>query len=150
MTHIEYRDGYLYQLETTYVVLTPIIPATAIHTEHISLEIDGTITIREGYAWDGPSGPTIDTPDFMRGSLVHDALYQLMREDHLDHAKYRAAADKLLHDICIEDGMTPVRAWWVYEAVSRFGEPASDPASTKPVLIAPKADLPKDENEIRY
>ena len=76
----------------------------------------------------------------MRGSLVHDALYQLMREDHLDHTKYRAAADQLLHDICMEDGMPAVRAWWVYEGVSRFGEPSSDPASTKPVLIAPRVD----------
>jgi len=29
----------------------------------------------------------------MRGSLVHDALYQLMRDGHLDRATHREAAD---------------------------------------------------------
>jgi hypothetical protein len=37
------------------------------------------LTIRAGYAYDGPSGPTIDTPSAMRPALIHDALYQLMR-----------------------------------------------------------------------
>ncbi len=31
-----------------------------------------------------PNGPTIETKTFMRASLVHDALYQLMREEHLE------------------------------------------------------------------
>jgi hypothetical protein len=43
----------------------------------------------KGYAWNGPSGPTLDTRNFMRGSLVHDALYQLMREGRMDNGLRR-------------------------------------------------------------
>ncbi len=86
----------------------------------VSLETNGLLTIKKGYAWDGPSGPTIDTPNFMRGSLVHDALYQLMREERIAQ-DYRAYADMLLRKICLEDSMIPIRAWWVYKAVRLCG-----------------------------
>ena len=78
------------------------------------------LTVEERYAWDGPSGPTIDTKSFMRGSLIHDALYQLMREGHLDRKVWRLYADKLLRKLCLEDGMSKFRAWYVYNAVRLF------------------------------
>jgi len=62
----------------------------------------------------------------MRGSLVHDALYQLMRKKQLP-VSYKDYADKLLHDICIEDGMSKFRAWYVYHAVRLFGKGAIKP-----------------------
>ncbi|MGH7536144.1 MAG: DUF1353 domain-containing protein, partial [Gemmatimonadales bacterium] len=78
---IQYRTGYKYQLAADYTVLLAFGPAENIKTEYIcfvrSLQGRGYLTVKEGYAWDGPSGPTVDTKDFMRGSLVHDALYQL-------------------------------------------------------------------------
>ena len=44
----------------------------------------------------GASGPTLDTDDTMElDSLVHDALYQLMREGCLPQSA-RKAADKLM------------------------------------------------------
>ena len=49
-------------------------------------------------AGDGPSGPAIDTKNFMRASLVHDALYQLMRLGTLDKSR-RQYADRLLQTI---------------------------------------------------
>jgi len=73
------------------------------------------------YAWDGPSGPTIDTENFMRGSLVHDALYQLIKEGYLDKKVWRLYADKILRKICLEDGMSKFRAWYVYHSVRWFG-----------------------------
>ena len=94
--------------------------------------------MKKGYAWDGPSGPTIDTRNFMRGSLVHDALYQLMREEHLDKETYRKPADQLLRDMCREDGMWSIRAWWVYLAVRWWADPAADPANKKPIIKAPR------------
>lgn len=78
------------------------------------------LKIENRYAWDGPSGPTIDTESFMRGSLVHDALYQLMREGHLDRKIWRLYADKLLRKICLEDDMSKFRAWYVYHSVRLF------------------------------
>lgn len=70
---IKYRDGYKYQLSEDYQTVIEIKPVEFILTEYIRLDIDGTLSIKEGYAWDGPSGPTVDTKNFMRGSLVHDA-----------------------------------------------------------------------------
>lgn len=135
---IAYKGGYKYQLKSDYVCRIAVIPQAAIQTEYTSLSATGDITIKKGYAWDGPSGPTIDTPSFMRGSLVHDALYQLMREGHLDHGTYREAADQALRAICREDGMWSIRAWWVYQGVRRFANPASNPADERPLTFAPK------------
>jgi hypothetical protein len=118
---IRYRDGYKYQLSAGHSEQVSIIPREHIVvTDFIVLSMDGVLIINKGYAWDGPSGPTIDTKNFMRGSLVHDALYQLMREGLISE-RWREQADKELQRICIEDGMWKIRAWWVYLAVRGFG-----------------------------
>jgi len=72
----------------------------------------------------------------MRGSLVHDALYQLMREGLLDY-KYRDHADKLLQKMCIMDGMSRFRAWYVYRALLRLGGKNALPENKKKVTEAP-------------
>ena len=79
------------------------------------------LTVHAHYAWDGPSGPTFDTKTFMRGSLFHDALCQLIGEGLLDK-KYRKYADQLLRQICLEDGMSKFRAWYVYMAVRAYSK----------------------------
>ncbi len=142
MKCIAYKDGYKYQLKEAYGVEIEIKPSSPIETDYIGLDTEGKLTIAKGYAWDGPSGPTIDTLNFMRGSLVHDALYQLMREGHLDHDVYRETADRILQRICKEDGMCSLRAWWVYQGVRLFADPAADPASKRPVIRAPKGCQP--------
>ena len=85
MQCIKYKAGYKYQLKSNYAVTISIKPPADITTPYITLNAQGMLTLKDGYAWDGPSGPTIDTLTFMRGSLIHDALYQLMREGKLDH-----------------------------------------------------------------
>lgn len=133
---IFYKSGYKYQLDTSYSVLVDIHPKEDIKTDFIDLLKGGTLTIWKGYAWDGPSGPTIDTKNFMRGSLVHDALYQLIRQEYLSKNS-REQADKELRRICLEDGMSRIRAWWVYRAVKLGGKSAADPRHKKEVLTAP-------------
>jgi len=140
-SYIAYSCGYKYQLEEPYMLTISIRPAQDIATSFVLLSMAGELTVRSGYAWDGPSGPTVDTPNFMRGSLVHDALYQLMRENHLDHHLHREAADKLLRDICIEDGMPHWQAQAVYMAVRGFAGVASEPSSNKQVQYAPALDV---------
>ncbi len=134
---IAYKSGYKYQLKLDYIVAIEIKPVSAIKTDYIILTKDGELTIKAGYAWDGPSGISIDTSNFMRGSLVHDALYQLMREGHIDRFVWHNIANKILRRICEEDGMSKIRALWVYEAVNMFGDPYTDPAKDNPILIAP-------------
>jgi hypothetical protein len=142
MRCIAYNDGYGYQLKKTYTLVIGIRPSSPIDTKYIDLDVNGNLTIHEGYAWDGPSGPAIDSLTFMRGSLVHDALYQLMREKFLDPTVHREAANRILQQICKEDGMWSLRAWWVYQGVRLFADLAADPASTRPVTRAPKGCQP--------
>ncbi len=113
-------EGYKYDLVEP--VRYPVnIPTRSQDRENAYVGVyNGVLVIEKHYAWDGPSGPTIDTPSFMRGSLVHDALYQLMREGLIDR-RYRKYADELLRKICLEDGMNKFRAWYVYRAVRIFG-----------------------------
>jgi len=136
---IHYRSGYKYQLKKTVTVPTRARPKEEkVIDGFVRLGVDGALEIGNGYAWDGPSGPTIDTKNFLRGSLVHDALYQLMREAGLDKATWRRTADEELVRICGLDGMSRVRRWWVLKAVRRFADLAASPESRKPISTAPR------------
>ena len=133
---IKYKSGYKYQLIEPYFVCVDIALPERIVSEYIVLAVDGVMMIKKGYCWDGPSGPALDTKNFMQGSLVHDALYELMRKGLLDQ-KWREQADRELQRICIEDGMSKLRAWWVYRAVRTFAKRCTDTDNKKPELIAP-------------
>ena len=128
MNKIRYRKlrKYKYQILEDYNLNTPLKPEKDIVASYIHLTMNGDMLIKARYAWDGPSGPTIDTKNFMRGSLVHDAFYQLMREKYL-HIDQRDAADKLLQKHCREDGMSAFRAWIVYLGVKWFGKKSALP-----------------------
>ncbi len=99
------------------------------------LNIVGLLTISKGYAWDGASGAW-DTKTFMRGSLVHDALCQLINEGLLPK-HCQEEADNLLKEICLEDGMNPIRAWWVHRAVRRYDKSGLKNYKGKEILTAP-------------
>jgi len=137
MTKACYRKlrDYKYQLMDDYVIQIDIKPERDIDFIFFSLSSAGLLTIRKSYAWDGPSGPSIDTKNFMRGSLVHDALYQLMRLGALDYQVHRQRADELLREICRADGMSSFRAWYVYQAVHRFAESGARPRNAPEVEI---------------
>jgi hypothetical protein len=132
---IYYRKGYKYQLARTYWVRTGIL-GNVCGTEWIGLTAEGILIIGDGYAFDGASGPTLDTKDSMRGALVHDALYQLMRLGLLPQS-CREQSDDLLHDICVEDGMIHFRAELWEEAVSHFAAGSAEAGTDRPVLEAP-------------
>lgn len=132
---IKYREGYKYQLAEQFRIQTKILGFHA-HHGYIRLTVDGVLTIRTGYASDGPSGPTIDTLDFMRGAFSHDALYQLIRLGLISE-ECKDAADTLLRDLCIEDGMNIVRAYFVYWTVRWKGDNALYPSSDNQVITAP-------------
>lgn len=114
------RRKYKYTVEIECTVETKLKPNVTASVGHLLITDGGRLKIRKGYAWDGASGPAMDTKNFMRASLVHDALYQLIREGILPTSK-RKKADKLLREMCLADGMSRPRAWWVYRAVRAFG-----------------------------
>jgi hypothetical protein len=134
--HCHYKAGFKYQTALDYVMETGVKPEFDIETAYISLYKDGTLIIKQGYCWDGPSGPTIDTKNFMRGSLEHDAFYQLMREKHLPRS-YRIKADERLYNVCREDGMSYIRAQWVYRGVRVGGGSSTNPKNKKKMIVAP-------------
>ncbi len=61
--YIRYRSEYKYQLASEYKIKIPILPAEDIVTEFVDLDTSGELTVKNAYAWDGPSGPVIDTPE---------------------------------------------------------------------------------------
>lgn len=128
---IEYRKlkGYKYQLMRQYSITIPIKPLSKIKAPFIRLGKTGRLQILKGYSWDGCSGPTWDDKTNMRAGLVHDAIYQVLRNDWLqfidtptwEKNENRLIADKLLRQICLEDGMGKIRAWYYYKAVRLVG-----------------------------
>ena len=97
--------------------------------DFLSIEFGGILTVKKGYRWDGPSYPCFlgieITDHHLRSSLIHDALYDLMRmgyleADHWDVADNQAdpdgvdnpgdhnrrMADMLIYMIGVEDGQT--------------------------------------------
>lgn len=135
--HIEYRSGFKYQLATTYEFATGSA-TNPLTTEFIDMDASGLLTIRHGYAWDGPSGPTFDTASAMRGSLVHDALYQLLRMKLLEPV-WRHRADEIFYKLCLEDGMWKIRAWYFKKGVDMFAAGAARASARKRTIFAPKA-----------
>jgi hypothetical protein len=131
---IKYTCGYKYQLFSDYRIELPEpFCAHTFSARFFALE-GGVLTIRTGYAWNGASGPTWDDKSNMRGSLVHDALYQAIIEGHLPRT-LRAEADALLHAMCVEDGMNSIRAGvWLW-AVRRHGLTPS--IRNKDIFVAP-------------
>ena len=74
------KDFYKYYLLQDVCVDTKILPAAPlIVTNYINLSTQGLLKINTGYSWNGASGIP-DTEANMFAALVHDALYQLMRE----------------------------------------------------------------------
>lgn len=134
---IKYKKGYKYQLCEIYSEKLLLKPKWEIKTDYIDFTEKGILTVKKGYAWDGPSGPTVDTKSFMRGSLVHDALYQLMRIKFLP-LSWRIEADRLLLKMCMEDGMNRMRALSVYIGVRVFSGFAVKSRYRKLVITAPE------------
>ena len=113
-----------------------LAPEREIVTEWIRFLPSGHMVISAGYAWNGPSGPTIDTKSAMRGSLVHDVLFQLLRLRKLA-PETRETADRIYKQLCLEDGMWRLRAWAHFKALRAFGWMSADPEAERPVLTAP-------------
>lgn len=133
---IEYREGYKYQLNKNVKLKTPIV-GERVHHKYFDLYADGTLEIREGYAWDGPSGPTLDTQDSLGPSLVHDVFCQMMRLELLSYNKWQDTVNEFFREHCKRCGMNAFRAWYWYRAVEFADAGRPDGKDPNPVLTAP-------------
>lgn len=134
-TSIKYSKGHKYQLKRRAMFQTGIKGYSG-NTFYLTIYVDGGLLVRAGYAWDGPSGPTIDTKSTLRGSLVHDALYQLIRMEIIPKS-CREQADQEAHDRWIEDGMLKIRAWLWTKVLNKHAAIAAHPDRRRKVLTAP-------------
>jgi hypothetical protein len=91
---------------------------------------DGTLYIADDYAWDGPSGPTFDSKKTLRPSLIHDAIYQLMREGIIS-VEFKEPIDKLFFKELRNNKVWFIRARLWYRAVV-VGGPTSSYVLTAP------------------
>jgi hypothetical protein len=142
MSEIRYKSGYKYQLVERVRIQLPFAPADWARIPGpegqamATLSPSGLLVIEPLYAWDGPSGPAIDTPDYMGASLIHDVLYQMIRLGVLP-PWWREKADEIMRRLCIGAGMWPIRAWWCYIGVNRGAGFAAAPEAEPQVRTAP-------------
>lgn len=135
---IKYKEGYKYQLSEDAFFDTGIFPPSFdIKHGFFILSAQGILQIKYGYAWDGASGPTIDTKSSMRAALVHDCFCQMLRNRDLPYEVYAEEVHSLFRRMLLEDGMFAWRAWYWHKAVvlSRGGHP--DNEDCNPEVEAP-------------
>lgn len=124
-----------YRLAAPYTVTIPINRTLSSPGQYIRLD-RRVLSLKMGYAWDGPSGPAMDTRNIMRASLIHDALYQLMRESLLDF-EYRGIVDDIFRTHCLEDGVSRLRARTLRWGLKAFGAKYAKPSKPPTVHRAP-------------
>jgi len=145
---MKYTSGYKYQIAEDYTCFVPFFASDAIRTRFIDLQpmkkdghLIGLLRIRQGYAWDGASGPTYDTSDTMTPSLVHDVGYQLMR-NYLLPQSCRSVIDEHLGVMMKERasniwGLKQLQRWranrWV-NATHLFAAGAANPKNRKKIV----------------
>ena len=119
---IRYRGGLKYQLTEEGVFFLGFSPPRDIITEYVRFYRSGKLVLAKSYAWNGPSGPTIDDETNIQGSACHDAGYQLIQLGLLDESTYRPLFDRAMSDICAIDGMGFFRAALYWAGVRLCGE----------------------------
>ncbi len=100
---------FKYLVEENFFVQTPITPEEKINTWYVTLWPTGMMLVKKGFAWDGASGPTIDTKSTIQPSCEHDVFYKLMRKGLLN-ISWRPTIDIFLRSRLIKKGMWRFRA----------------------------------------
>ena len=82
----------------------------------------GAVTLKEGYAWDGNSGPAVNTLKCLRASALHDVWCQAMQLEIYERSfrNWRRGA-KEYRTVCHRDGMGLIRRWFRYCALLTYG-----------------------------
>lgn len=114
---MKYTKGYKYQLSEGQKIVwqTDFRPLEDIVTKHVVLQTNGILSILEGFAWDGVSGPVVDRDSNNLGGAVHDALYYLMRHGYLDCAEWKLA------DLEFAKALKQCGAWDITISIDMLG-----------------------------
>ena len=119
MKYSKYK--YKFKVEENFSIELPIKIPDFEHPYASSKE--GVLSIKRGYAWDGASGPIINTQDTLVASLVHDVLYQAMRLNLIkSNSENKRIADKNFFEILKMHGVNSIRRKVWYFAVRLFGK----------------------------
>ena len=119
MKYSKYK--YKFKVEENFSIELPFKIADFEH-QYASLK-DDILEIKKGYAWDGASGPIINTRDTLVASLVHDVLYQAMRLNLIkSNSENKKIADKIFFEILKMHGVNAIRRKVWYFAVRLFGK----------------------------
>lgn len=130
-----------YQLAEDEFIAIPKWLYGHVYTDLITIrpivcEGSAIMRIKKYWCWDGPSGLAVDTPNFMVPSAAHDALYRLIRWEEIPMA-FRPHADRLMYTLCLEKGMSKLRAWYCCWVVKRFAKKAATEENKRKIYTAP-------------
>jgi len=123
------------------------------HKMFFRLEPGGILNVKKGYRWDGPTPPgKMAKPDdyeqiLMRATVVHDTLYDLMREGELDDAclfggangfENQLVADNSFYRIALEDSgsRSKTGGWWYGIRLGGFPNTCQDSVKWKRHALA--------------
>ncbi len=125
---IKYLEGMKYVLSEDFEIDTPVCTYW-ITDDWFELQPDGHLKIKAGFAWDGASGPTLDSKTCMRASVVHDVFCICMRDRRIDYNTWQDVVNKFFYTMCVADGMWPWRAklWHMGVEVGDAGNPKQGP-----------------------
>jgi len=140
-----YKKGYKYRSVGDDSILLPIMPGYGIPMQkfwneerliwycgrNIEITPSGVLTLKDGYSWDGCSGPAINRKTNHRAGKFHDGLYECIRNGLLAEDTWRPVADDVFKQLCIEDGMWEWLAEKERQALRIFGYSAA----TKPKKV---------------
>jgi len=139
MKYQKTKKRWKYRLAEPYVFRETVITGVSSLGSYINLYTSGSLFLDKGYAWDGSSIPFKGLIPWntekhcMIASLIHDALYQLIRTKRLSYLR-RKRADEIYRDLCIKGGMSKWQANLRYKMLRRFGK--IKPEKENPVLEA--------------
>lgn len=136
-TRIQSLAPYKYRTRENYRLPTTI-KGHSVEGAYYRLEENGILSISGCYAWNGTSGPVPDTDRNLGASLVHDVLYQMLREGQLP-LSLRHEIDRLFGEHCRALGTPRIIAAVYVWGLRVFGEPFA----TRPQdEVAPEDSIP--------
>ncbi len=119
LEHLQSVGGY--RLAADYSAPTRVKGINVISDDlYLILASSGALLIKEGYIFDGASGPMVDTINSSAAALIHDGLYQLLRTNKIPK-RMRKLVDLTFRDLLAAGGVGFIRRWYAYTGVKFFG-----------------------------